>query len=127
MEPRAKESRVGSIRSNMTDPAAQRTQRTPRTQTKFLKLTWIFVSVSFVFFVSCWTVGRSVLAQSIDWTSINDEATRLLQQYVRIDSSNPPGNTRATADFLAGVLGREKIAVQRFEPAPGKSIILARL
>ena len=111
----------------MKDPAAERTQRTPRTQRKFLKFKWIRCSVSIVSLVSCWAVGGSILAQSIDWTSINDEATRLLEQYVRIDSSNPPGNTRATADFLAGVLGREQIAVQRFEPAPGKSIILARL
>ena len=33
-----------------------------------------------------------------------DETTRLLQEYVRIDTSNPPGDTRKAADFVAGVL-----------------------
>src|SRR5947209_9208247 len=56
-----------------------------------------------------------------------DEATALLQQYVAIDTSNPPGNTAKAADFLAGVLEKEGIAVTRYESAPGKSIIYARL
>jgi len=56
-----------------------------------------------------------------------DEVTSLLQQYVRIDTSNPPGNTTKAADFLAGVLQREGIAVTRYEPEPGKSIVMARL
>jgi len=56
-----------------------------------------------------------------------DEAARLLQQYVRLDTSNPPGDTRGTADFLARVLQREGIAVTRYESAPGKAILLARL
>jgi len=56
-----------------------------------------------------------------------DEATRLLQQYVRIDSSNPPGDTRKTADFLASVLEREGIQTTRYESEPGKAIIYARL
>jgi acetylornithine deacetylase/succinyl-diaminopimelate desuccinylase-like protein len=56
-----------------------------------------------------------------------DEATRLLTEYVRIDTSNPPGNTTKAADFLAGVLQKDGIAVTRYEPAPGKSIVYARL
>jgi acetylornithine deacetylase/succinyl-diaminopimelate desuccinylase-like protein len=56
-----------------------------------------------------------------------DEATRLLSEYVSIDTSNPPGITTKAADFLAGVLDKEGIAVTRYEPAPGKSIIYARL
>jgi acetylornithine deacetylase/succinyl-diaminopimelate desuccinylase-like protein len=56
-----------------------------------------------------------------------DETTRLLQEYVRIDTSNPPGDTRKAADFLAGVLQREGLAVTRYESEPGKAIVLARL
>ena len=56
-----------------------------------------------------------------------DEVTTLLQQYVRIDTSNPPGTTSKAADFLAGVLQREGIAVTRYESEPGKAIVLARL
>src|SRR5262245_23296528 len=36
-----------------------------------------------------------------------DEISTLLQQYVRIDTSSPQGNTTKAADFLAGVLRRE--------------------
>ena len=66
-------------------------------------------------------------AQSIDWQKTNEEATRLLQEYVRLDTSNPPGNTSRTADLLARVLEREGIPVTRYESAPGKSILSARL
>src|SRR6266511_384912 len=71
--------------------------------------------VTFVYFVA------NVCAQP------PDEATRLLQQYVRIDTSNPPGDTRKAADFLAGVLEREGIPVTRYESEPGKAIVYARL
>ena len=52
---------------------------------------------------------------------------RLLSDYVAIDTSNPPGDTRKAADFLASVLDREGIPVTRYESAPGKAIIYARL
>ena len=58
----------------------------------------------------------------------SDEATRMLQEYVRIDTSNPPGDTRKAADFLAAIFKREGITdVTRYESAPGKAIIYARL
>jgi acetylornithine deacetylase/succinyl-diaminopimelate desuccinylase-like protein len=56
-----------------------------------------------------------------------DEATRLLTAYVAIDTSNPPGDTRKAADFLASILEREGIPVTRYESAPGKAIVYARL
>src|SRR5262245_42729139 len=57
----------------------------------------------------------------------SDETTLLLLEYVRIDTSNPPGDTTKAADFLAGVQQRDGIPVTRHEPAPGKSIVYARL
>jgi acetylornithine deacetylase/succinyl-diaminopimelate desuccinylase-like protein len=56
-----------------------------------------------------------------------DEATRLLTEYVRIDTSNPPGNTTKAADWLASIFAREGIPATRYESAPGKAIIYARL
>src|SRR5689334_18275331 len=55
------------------------------------------------------------------------EAERLLMAYVAIDTSIPPGDTRKAADFLASVLERDGIAVTRYESAPGKAIVYARL
>ena len=57
----------------------------------------------------------------------SNEATTLLQQYVAIDTSNPPGDTRKTADFLTTIFRREGIPVTRYESAAGKSIVYARL
>ena len=72
--------------------------------------------VSFVSFVSLVSFGEAP-----------DEPTRLLQEYVRIDTSNPPGDTRKAAEFVAGVLEREGIGVTRYESGPGKAIVYARL
>src|SRR5688572_9122218 len=52
---------------------------------------------------------------------------RLLQQYVRIDTSNPPGREKAGADFLAGELRRRGIAAEVIESAPGRANVYARL
>ena len=76
-------------------------------------------SVSFAAFVSFVSLSGVAEAQ--------DEVVRLLSDYVAIDTSNPPGDTRKAADFLAGVLEREGIPVTRYESAPGKAIIYARL
>jgi acetylornithine deacetylase/succinyl-diaminopimelate desuccinylase-like protein len=70
---------------------------------------------------------RSMAAQRIDWAKVGEDATRLLQDYVRIDTSNPPGDTRKTADLLAAIFEREGIPVTRYESAPQKAILYARL
>ena len=88
--------------------------------------TWVasvFSVLSFVSFVLPFV--PSVIATSQSGSL--DEAVRLLSQYVAIDTSNPPGDTRKAADFLASVLDREGIPVTRYESAPGKAIIYARL
>ena len=77
--------------------------------------------------VSVVVAQRSVGAQTIDWKAIGDEAIKLLQEYVRIDTSNPPGDTRKAADFLSAIFEREGVPVTRYESAPGKAIVYARL
>jgi len=66
-------------------------------------------------------------AQDAYWTSVQAEATQLLQRYVRIDTSVPPGDVTKAADLLQGVLEQEGIPVTRYESGPGHSIIVARL
>jgi acetylornithine deacetylase/succinyl-diaminopimelate desuccinylase-like protein len=84
------------------------------------------------------TFALSVLAGAIgcssaaaqttpDWKAIEAEAIRTIQAYVRINTSNPPGDVTPAADFLEGLLRRDGIAVRRYESAPGRSIIVARL
>ena len=71
----------------------------------------------------------SLMVVNQRWTEAQtlDEVTRLLQQYVAIDTSNPPGDTTKAADFLASILEREGIPATRYESAPGKAILYARL
>src|SRR3954464_9131372 len=77
---------------------------------------------------------RSILRMAVALATVGvvsgqstDEATRLLREYVAIDTSNPPGDTRKAADFLASILEKEGIPVTRYEPAPGKAIVYGRL
>jgi acetylornithine deacetylase/succinyl-diaminopimelate desuccinylase-like protein len=77
-----------------------------------------------------WIVGAIALVVAVAGPApaqSTDEATHLLREYVAIDTSNPPGDTRKAADFLASVLERDGIAVTRYESAPGKAIVYARL
>lgn len=62
-----------------------------------------------------------------DWKAVESEAIRTIQSYVRINTSNPPGDVTKAADFLAGILEREGIPVKRYESGPGRSILIARL
>ncbi len=65
--------------------------------------------------------------QTPDWNAVNSEAMRTLQEYVRINTSNPPGDVTKAADYLFALLTHEGIDVKRYESAPGRSIVLARL
>ena len=66
-------------------------------------------------------------AQTTDWKAVESEALKTLQSYVRINTSNPPGDVTKAADYLQALLTREGIAVTRYESAAGRSILLARL
>jgi acetylornithine deacetylase/succinyl-diaminopimelate desuccinylase-like protein len=73
------------------------------------------------------TAGASARSQDAYWTGVQAEGTRILQQYVRIDTSIPPGTVTKAADLLQGILEQEGIPVTRYESGPGRSIVLARL
>jgi len=87
----------------------------------------ILSALTVVSVASVLCIPRSIAAQRIDWAKVGEDATRLLQDYVRIDTSNPPGDTRKTADLLAGIFEREGIPMTRYESTPQKAIIYARL
>ena len=55
------------------------------------------------------------------------EASERLQQYLRIDTTNPPGNEMRGVRFFADIFDLEGIAYEIVEPAPGRGNILARL
>lgn len=66
-------------------------------------------------------------ALALDAAAIAAEAACLLGAYVRIDTTNPPGNELPAAQFLREVLAREGIESQIIESAPGRANLIARL
>ena len=55
------------------------------------------------------------------------QAAEWLQEYIRIDTVNPPGNETAGARFLGEILEAEGIPYELVESAPGRGNIWARL
>ena len=63
----------------------------------------------------------------MDWDSVGGEVTGLLQDLLRIDTTNPPGNETACATHIAGVLRAEGIESAMLEKEPGRGNVIARL
>jgi acetylornithine deacetylase/succinyl-diaminopimelate desuccinylase-like protein len=67
---------------------------------------------------------------ALDYASLRDETAKLLSEYIRINTSNPPGNELATARWLQTVLAREGIQGQILdttELGAGRANFYARL
>lgn len=60
-------------------------------------------------------------------SSITDLAVRFLRELIRIDTTNPPGNEMAAAQYIASVLRGEGVDPVVLEPAPGRGSVMARL
>lgn len=81
------------------------------------------IILTFSIFLSVFPAG----AAEPDWNKYEGQAVSLLRAYLRIDNTNPPGNEARAADFLEGVLKDAGIPYSRFEFAPGRSVLYARL
>lgn len=72
-----------------------------------------------------------VRAQSApDWTALTAETEKILVDYLRIDTSNPPGNELETARFLKNILDREGIEATILDTVvlgKGRANLYARL
>ncbi len=71
--------------------------------------------------------GPACPAADIDWTKVRGEAVQLLQELIRIDTTNPPGNERAAALHLQKLLESEGIETRMLEVAPGRANLYARI
>lgn len=69
-------------------------------------------------------------AQAPDWKALDDETLRLLSDYVKVNTTNPPGNELDGARFLKRILDREGIEAQLLDTAelgPNRGNLYARL
>lgn len=62
-----------------------------------------------------------------DFEEASREAVRLLQTYIRIDTTNPPGHERLAADFFHEIFEREGIENRIYDLGGGRANILGRL
>ncbi|MBT3341628.1 MAG: M20/M25/M40 family metallo-hydrolase [Gemmatimonadetes bacterium] len=63
----------------------------------------------------------------IDWGVVEAEVTSLLQDLIRIDTTNPPGNETEAARYIAGRLEAEGLPAALTESAPGRGNVTTRL
>jgi acetylornithine deacetylase/succinyl-diaminopimelate desuccinylase-like protein len=63
----------------------------------------------------------------LNWEAIQKEALDLFTQYLKIDTTNPPGNEIRAATFFADICKREGIEHKVFEPFPGRGTLWARV
>jgi acetylornithine deacetylase/succinyl-diaminopimelate desuccinylase-like protein len=63
----------------------------------------------------------------INWQQAGEEAALLLSEYIRVDTTNPPGNEMEGANFLAGVLEKEGIPYEIYESSPNRANLIARV
>ncbi|HET8652927.1 MAG TPA: M20/M25/M40 family metallo-hydrolase [Gaiellaceae bacterium] len=59
--------------------------------------------------------------------SLRQEATELLQELIRVDTVNPPGNEAAAAELLREYLGDHGVASELFAKVPERANLVARI
>lgn len=83
--------------------------------------------MAIVLSVGMTVVPARVAAQGVDFTRLGDEAVRLTQEYLRINTVNPPGNELRAVDFFARIFTAEGVPFDSATSAPGRGNIWARL
>src|SRR5262249_13024410 len=75
----------------------------------------------------CLLSGIAQAQNGIDWPRYQDIAVELMQQYLRVNTSNPPGNEIEAAKFFKKILDEHGIENEIFEYKPGRANIIARI
>lgn len=80
-------------------------------------------------FLLLWVLASTALsAADPDWAAIEPRAIEFLQQYIRIQSINPPADTRAAAALFRAELERNGLQPKIYQTTPeGKTNLLVRL
>jgi len=90
------------------------------------RVTRTIFTLWFLLVVSSLT-GKAQNGSTIDWPKYQDMAVDLMQQYLRINTSNPPGNEIETAKFFKSIFDQNGIPNEIFEYKPTRANIIARL
>jgi acetylornithine deacetylase/succinyl-diaminopimelate desuccinylase-like protein len=71
--------------------------------------------------------SQSTPASGTDISQISSDALNWLQDLIRINTTNPPGNELLAAKYIANLLDKEGIHSETFESSPGRGFLVARL
>ncbi|MEJ7812523.1 MAG: M20/M25/M40 family metallo-hydrolase [Gemmatimonadaceae bacterium] len=74
--------------------------------------------------------AQSPGAAPVNWDAMRDETVRVMSEYLKVNTTNPPGNELAAARYLEGILVREGFEVQILDTAElgaGRANLYARL
>jgi acetylornithine deacetylase/succinyl-diaminopimelate desuccinylase-like protein len=73
------------------------------------------------------TATQAAPSSGSDTSQITSDALGWLQNLIRINTTNPPGNELVAAKYVASLLDKEGIHSEIFESAPGRGFLVARL
>ncbi len=74
---------------------------------------------------SCCTAAGA--SSDVNYDKLGQAAASALSDYIKIDTTNPPGNEEAGAKYLAGIFLSNGIDAQILPVVPGRSCVYARL
>ena len=118
--------RLGALRSARFQPvrtAPRRRMVRLRENSAATALTHAAGAVLILFLL----VTTSARAAEIKWDDVEKQATQFLSAYIKINTTNPPGNEIAAARFLAERFRKAGIAAQTFESERGRGSVVARV
>ena len=76
----------------------------------------IFFSILTLYVFSTFTLAEE---------NLENEAVKLLQAYLKVDTISPPGNESRAVEFFAKILEKEGIEYDSAESAPGRGNLWA--
>jgi len=76
---------------------------------------------------ACLSINPARAQQTIDIAKLQTEAVQRTREYLRINTTNPPGNEAETMRWFARIFQQEGIPFDTASSAPGRGNIWARL
>src|SRR3954464_4394943 len=67
------------------------------------------------------------MGSSVPAVSLRQEVTELLQELIRIDTTNPPGNETAAAELLRDYLEQSGVHCELYAKIPERANLVARI
>ncbi|HEY9790838.1 MAG TPA: M20/M25/M40 family metallo-hydrolase [Candidatus Obscuribacterales bacterium] len=77
--------------------------------------------------LSTGVAAAALMVGTVSGTTGDDAAVARLCKYISINTTNPPGNEKSGAEYLASILRSNGIDATLFDTAPGRACVYAKL